>query len=127
MDQTISAKTTTTTWSGILLTLVIASLACAPISWVVDGVTPSYIVYPAALLIGLWRRSQGTGTLYFGVAGTVFLLIHLPFTWAAVTGAGTNPANHTTPTHPVEWLITLFLLPLATAITGFLCWRRQRH
>jgi hypothetical protein len=91
----------------------------------VDGVTPSFIVYPLALLIGLWRRSRGAGTLYYAVAGTIFVLIHLPWTWAAVTGATTNPLDHSAAAHPVEWLISLFLLPLATAVAGFLCWRRQ--
>jgi CheY-like chemotaxis protein len=51
-------------------------------------------------LVGLWRRGRGAGTLYFGIAATLFLLIHLPFTWASVTGADTNPANHTQPSHP---------------------------
>jgi carbon starvation protein CstA len=127
MDHVMTAKTTTAPSTRTLLVLVIASLACAPVSWIVDGVTPSFVVYPIALLIGLWRRSRGGGTLYFGIAGTIFLLIHLPFTWASVTGADTNPANHSLPAHPVEWLITLFLVPLATAIVGFVCWRQQRH
>ena len=129
MDHALAAKTTAAPWTRILLVLVIASLASAPVSWIVDGVTPSMIVYPIVLLVGLWRRSQGAGTLYFGIAATIFLLIHLPFTWASVTGADTNPANHSvlSPAQPVEWLITLFLVPLATAIVGFICWRQQRH
>jgi hypothetical protein len=127
MDHAVTADTTAAPWTRVLLVSVIASLACAPVSWIVDGVTPSMIVYPIVLLIGLWRRSRGAGTLYFGIAATLFLLIHLPFTWASVTGADTNPANHTEPAHPVEWLIILFLVPLATAIAGFGCWRRQLH
>jgi hypothetical protein len=55
------------------------------------------------------------------------VLIHLPWTWAAVTGAATNPLDHSAPAHPVEWLISLFLLPMDTAIAGFLCWRQQRR
>ncbi len=127
MDHTMTAKTTAATWTRIMLVLVLAGLACAPVSWIVDGVTPSFVVYPVALLVGLWRRSRGAGTLYFGIAATIFLLIHLPFTWAAVTGSDANPANHTQPSHPVEWLVTLFLVPLATAIVGLVCWRVQRH
>jgi hypothetical protein len=128
MDLTVTAKTTTAeAWTRILLVLVLAGLASAPVSWIVDGVTPSMIVYPVVLLVGLWRRSRGAGTLYFGIAAILFLLIHLPFTWASVTGADTNPANHTQPSHPVEWLATLFLVPLATAIAGLVCWRQQRH
>jgi hypothetical protein len=127
MDLAVTAKTTATPWSRVLFVLVTASLACAPVSWIVDGVTPSMILYPVALLVGLWRRSRGAGTLYFGIAGTIFLLVHLPFTWAVVTGADTNPANRSQPTQPVEWLVILFFVPLATAIVGFVCWRRQRH
>jgi hypothetical protein len=127
MHRTVTVNTTATAWTRIMLVLVLASLACAPVSWILDGVTPSFVVYPVALLVGLWRRSRGAGTLYFGIAGTIFLLIHLPFTWAAVTGADTNPANPAVPAQPVEWLVTLFLLPFATAIVGFVCWRQQRH
>jgi hypothetical protein len=127
MDHAVTANTTTAPWTRVLLVLVIASLACAPVSWTVDGVTPSYVVYPIVLLVGLWRRSRGAGTLYFGIAATIFLLVHLPFSWASVTGADTNPVNHFVPAQPVEWLITLFLVPLAMAIAGFVCWRRQRH
>jgi hypothetical protein len=124
MDHTVTAKTTAAAWTRMMLLLVLTSLACAPVSWIVDGVTPSFVVYPVALLVGLWRRSRGAGTLYFGIAGTIFLLIHLPFTWAAVTGAD---GHQSVSTQPVEWLVTLFLVPLATAIVGFVCWRQQRH
>jgi hypothetical protein len=127
MNQTLTATTTGTMSSRILLALVIASLACAPVSWIVDGITPSWIVYPVALLIGLWRRGRGAGTLYFAIAGTTFLLVHLPWTWASLTGADTNPLDHSVAAQPVEWLITLFLVPLATAVAGFVCWRQQRH
>jgi len=44
-----------------------------------------------------------------------------------VTGATTNPLDHAVPSQPVEWLSTLFVLPLALAIVGFVCWRQQRH
>jgi hypothetical protein len=127
MDHTMTVKTTRATWSRALLVLVIASLVCAPVSWIVDGVTPSFVVYPVALLIGLWRRTRGAGTLYFGIAGTIFLLIHLPWTWASLTGADTNPLDHSVPAQPVEWLTTLFLVPLAMAVAGFVCWRQQRR
>jgi hypothetical protein len=109
-----------------LLALVVASLACAPVSWVMDGVTPSFIVYPLILLVGLWRYRRGHGTLFFGIAASVFLLIHLPFAWAAITDSGTNPYKDSAPYNPVEWLVTLFVIPLATAIAGFLAWRERR-
>jgi hypothetical protein len=48
-------------------------------------------------------QSRGAGTLFFGIAATVFLLVHLPFTWAALSGTESNPANDALPTHPAEW------------------------
>jgi hypothetical protein len=110
----------------ILLALVLVSLACAPVSWVMDGVTPSYIVYPLVLLVGLWRYRRGGGTLFFGIAATVFLLIHLPFAWAAVTDSGSNPYKDSAPYNRGEWIVTLFAVPLATAMSGFLAWREPR-
>ena len=127
MTHTITAKPTTVLWSRALLVLVIASLASARLSWFIDGVTPSFVIYPIALLIGLWRRSRGAGTLYFAVAGTIFVLVDLPWTWASLTGATTNPLDHSVPSQPVEWLSTLFALPLALAIVGFVCWRQRRR
>jgi hypothetical protein len=103
--------------------LVLASLACAPVSWVLDGVTPSFVVYPLVLLVGLWRFRRGGGTLFFGIAASVFLLIHLPFSWAAISDSGKNPYKASAPYEPVEWLVTLFAVPLATAIAGFRAWR----
>jgi hypothetical protein len=96
MDHTLARKASAAPWMRILLVLVIAGLASAPISWIVDGLTPSMVVYPIVLSIGLWRQSHGEGTLYFGIAATLFLLINLPFAWAATTGADRNPADHST-------------------------------
>jgi hypothetical protein len=112
---------------AVLLALVLGSLVCAPISWILDGVTPSFIVYPLVLLVGLWRFRRGGGTLFFAIAASVFLLVHLPFAWAAITDSGENPYKDSAPYNPVEWLVTLFVVPLATAVTGFLAWRDRRQ
>lgn len=113
---------------AVLLTLVGASLVSAPVSWVMDGLTPSFVVYPLLLLVGLWRHHRGRGTLFFGIAATTFLLVHLPFTWAAITDSGSNPANASSPYNPREWLVTMLALPLMTATAGVLAWReRQRQ
>jgi hypothetical protein len=82
---------------AFVLTFVLASLACAPVSWVLDGVTPSWIVYPLVLLVGLWRFRRGGGTLFFSIAATIFLLVHLPFTLAAITDSGENPYKDSVP------------------------------
>lgn len=91
-----------------------------------DGVTPSFIVYPLVLLFGVWRYWRGGGTLFFGIAALVFLVIHLPFTWAGITDSGENPYKKSAPYNPVEWIVTLFVIPLATAIAGFLAWREPQ-
>lgn len=116
-------------WRSILLALVIVSLATAPWSWIDDGFTPSMIVYPALLLVGLWRLRRGgiVGTVFVGVTALVFLLVHLPWTWAAVTNAGSNPINASAPYNPGQWLVTLFLVPLLTAAAAFMARREALH
>jgi hypothetical protein len=44
--------------------------------------------------------------------------VHIPWTWAAFTGADSNPLSAEDPAHPLEWGVTLFAVPLLTAITG---------
>jgi hypothetical protein len=110
-----------------LLAFVVASLATAPVSWVMDGVTPSFVVYPLVLIVGLWRHRRGAGTLYFAVAGSIFLLVHVPFVWAALSDSGSNPFDESGPYNPTEWLVTLLLLPLGMVVTAVLAWREARR
>jgi hypothetical protein len=121
-----SSRSLRANWRTVLFGLVLVSLACAPVSWVDDGLTPSWIVYPLILSVGLWRMWRGHGTLYFGIAGTIFLLVHLPFTWAALFGSH-SPSGADKPYNPVQWLITLFIVPLLTVIAGFLGWQEARQ
>ena len=102
------------------------SLLCAPVSWVDDGITPSWIVYPIALLVALWRYRQGKGALFVGIAALVFLVIHLPWSYAAVTGAENNPLDRSSPSSPLQWLITLLLVPLVACAVGFVTWSKER-
>ena len=111
----------------VLLVVIILSLICAPISWVDDGVTPSFVVYPIVLLVALWRVLRGGGALFVGIAALVFLLVHLPWTWAALTGADSNPLDRESPSSPVQWLVTLFAVPLLTTVAGWLIWFRDRY
>jgi hypothetical protein len=111
----------------ILFTLIAVNLLCAPISWVDDGVTPSWVVYPIVLLIAAWRVARGHGELFVAIAATVFWVVHLPWTWAALTGAGENPLDRESPSSPVQWLITLCLVPLVTAGVAWYLWRLGRR
>jgi hypothetical protein len=113
-------------WRRALMVLTVVSLLCAPWSWVDDGVTPSWIVYPILLLVGLWRLRSGHGALYVGIVALVFLLVHLPFTWAAITGADTNPSNADLEVSPVQWLITLFVVPVLTSAVRWFTWVKER-
>lgn len=113
-------------WRTALIAVVVVSLLCAPWSWIDDGVTPSWVVYPVALLVALWRVLRGSGALFLLIAAAVFLVVHLPWTWAAVTGAETNPLNRDSPSSPAQWLVTLFVVPLFTAAVAFAAWRSRR-
>lgn len=110
----------------LLVGAIVVSLLCAPVSWVDDGITPSWIVYPFVLLVALWRVLRGQGALFVTIAALVFLIVHLPWTWAALTGADQNPLDRASPSSPVQWLVTLFVVPLITGAIGWLVWRSER-
>ena len=113
-------------WRRALLVMIIVSLLCVPVSWIDDGITPSWVVYPIALIIALWRYRIGQGALFVAIAALVFLLVHLPFSWAAISGAENNPADPESPSSPVQWLITLLVVPLLTPAIGWITWFKQR-
>lgn len=119
MGTTVTGSVTATPRRTILLVLVVASFACAPWSWIVDGLTPSWVVYPIVLLVGLWRMRRGGAALYFGIAAAAFLLVHLPWAWTAFTGERTGFLPDDLAIHRFEWAITLFAVPLLTALAGF--------
>jgi hypothetical protein len=123
---TTTSRSLGANWRTVLLALVVVSLACAPVSWIDDGLTPSWIIYQLILLVGLWRMWRKYDTLYFGIAGTIFLLVHIPFTWAALFGSQ-SPTGTDNPYNPVQWLITLFAVPLLTVIAGFFAWPEARQ
>jgi hypothetical protein len=66
-----------------------------------------------------------TGTVFVGVAALVFLLVHLPWTYAAFFG-DENPLNPDREFSPVQWTITLFVIPLVTAVVARLARREAK-
>lgn len=127
MEGTLIRSASVSSRRAVLLVLVLASLATAPWSWFVDGLTPSFVVYPLVLLVGLWRLRRGGGTLYVGIAASIFLLVHLPWTWTAFTGDRAGPLPEDLAIHRFEWAVTLFVVPLLTALAGFVAWTRSRQ
>ena len=113
-------------WWRALRAAIIVSLLCAPVSWVDDGITPSWIGYPILLLVAWWRLRSGKGALMVGVVALAFLVVHLPFSWAAVSGADTSPSSSDLPTSPVQWLVTLFVVPVLTSTVGWTTWLKSR-
>jgi hypothetical protein len=81
---------------------------------------------PIALLIALWRFRLGHGAPFVAIAALVFLIIHLPWTWAAITGAESNPLDRDSPSSSVQWIVTLFAVPLITCAIGWITWSKQR-
>ena len=69
------------TWKRFLLGLSLLGLVFAVTSWIVEGVTPSWVVFPILLAVGLIRARRGgtSGIVLLGLAALVFLLVHIPF------------------------------------------------
>lgn len=109
----------------LVATLATVNVLCAPVSWVDEGVTPSWVVYPLALLVGLWRLRRGKGLIFLAVAAAVFLLVHLPWSFAFLTG-GEHPIDSDREYSPLQWVITLLVAPLALEIAALWTWRRER-
>ena len=111
----------------VFLPAVVASLACAPWSWPADGLTPSWVVYPLVLLVGLWRMRSGKGALFLASAASVFWLVHLPWAWSAFTGERSGFLPDDLALHRFEWAVTLFAVPLLTVAAGLAAWREGRR
>ena len=82
-----------------MLALAALGLVFAVVSWIVEGVTPSWIVFPILLLVGLVRarRGRSSGIVWLGLSALVFLLVHLPFDKAALSGTASIRRIRTRP------------------------------
>src|SRR6266550_3248734 len=97
-------------WKRLLLALAALGLVFAVVSWIVEGVTPSWIVFPILLLVGLVRARRGgsSGTVWLGLSALVFLLVHLPSDKAC---------------HPAWWLVSLGAFPLLMVLASVFAFR----
>lgn len=112
-------------WKPLLRGLAALGLVLAVISWVVEGVTPSWVVFPILLIIGLARaRGAGpSGTVWLGLSALVFLIVHLPFVKAALEADCVNPADSDRACHPAWWLISVGLFPLVMVVVAVFAFR----
>ncbi len=115
----------------IIQLLVGVNLAAGAWSFSVDGVTPSWVVYPVLLIvtIALLRRGVVAASGYLAGLAALFTVMHLPFAREAVSSACVHPADPGLACHPVTWLATLGIVPALTAVVAtavFLVARRQR-
>lgn len=117
-----------TGWKRLLAAAVVLNLIGGVVSWVTEGVTPSWIVYPILLVVGivLFRKGGTKGTMFLAIIALLFLLIHIPFTAAAFSSNCTHPANAARDCHPLEWVISLFIVPLITVAVAVAVWLQSR-
>ncbi|HET7689079.1 MAG TPA: hypothetical protein VFK41_01760 [Nocardioidaceae bacterium] len=104
----------------IIQLLVGANLAAGAWSFIVDGVTPSWVVYPVLLMItiALLRRGGTTGSGYLAGIAALFTVMHLPFIREAVSSDCVHPADANLDCHPVTWMATLGIVPALTALVA---------
>ena len=110
-----------------MVLLAVLGLVFAVISWIVEGVTPSWVVFPILLLGGLiWMRSGGTaGVAVLGLAALLFLLVHLPFVREALSEDCVNPVDSDRACHSVWWLVSLGAYPLSLMVAAILGFRER--
>jgi hypothetical protein len=113
------------TWKRFLLVLSLLGVVFAVTSWIVEGVTPSWVVFPILLAIGLVRASRGgtSGIVLLGSAALVFLLVHIPFVGEALSEDCVNPADPDRECHRVFWLASLGLFPLLMVVSAAFAFR----
>ena len=112
-------------WKAVLFGLSLLALFFAVTSWVVEGVTPSWVVFPILLALALIRARRGgtSGIVMVGSAALVFLLVHIPFVAAALSADCVNPVDSDRACHRVFWLLSLALLPLLMVLSAALAFR----
>ena len=121
------ARMPSRTWDRALVAAAVLCLLAAPWSWVDDGVTPSWVVFPLFVAVGLWRLlKRDRGRVWLAVTAAVFLVVHVPWVVAAVSG-DENPLDADAPFNPEQWLVTLLVLPLLLAVTAVLARRARRR
>jgi hypothetical protein len=94
-------------------------------SWIVEGVAPSWVVFPILLAVGLIRARRGgtSGIVLLGLAAFVFLLVHIPVVRESLSDHCVNPVDSDKACHRVFWLVSLGLFPLLMVFSAALAFR----
>lgn len=102
----------------VLLGLLALNAAAAIWSWSVDGLTPSWVVYPLLLLVvlRLLRSSELRAATYCAAVAGLFLAVHIGFLRAAGSDTCVHPADPALTCHPTTWWVTLGLVPAVTTV-----------
>lgn len=112
-----------------LIGLLTLNLVAGVWSLLVDGVTPSWVVYPLLLLVTLplLKRSVSQAAAYLASVATLFVLVHVGFLGAAASESCVHPADPALACHPTTWMVTLGVVPVVTALgaAGAWFWARQ--
>ena len=108
-----------------LLALAVLSLGLGVASWIIEGITPSWIVFTIFLVLGLVRARKGgsSGIVWLGVSALVFLFVHIPFDKAALSKHCVNPTGADKACHRFFWLTSLGAVPLLIVVTAVVAFR----
>lgn len=112
-------------YRAMLLGLVALNLVGAVVITIDAQLYPSFVVYPLLLLIGSYRLVRGDGgrgTLFLGLTGVIFVLVHFPFTPFGPQGSACEPGCAS---DAVSWTV-VFALPLLMGLAGLWAYRRTR-
>jgi hypothetical protein len=115
--------------TNVLVALVVLNLLGNAVSLIIEGPTPSAIVYSVLLVVGLWLllRRERAGIWFLAGSALLFLVVHVPFVRAALSASCTNPVDAARPCQPALWIAWLGVIPVATVVTALLAGTKYRR